>query len=106
MTDIPQGVDPFEEQGWRVYEVSDYEWYAARDKDMAVADALKGWGMPIAEGFPDGLDDVDAVNLDLNKININEDESPEGPIITFREQLQRLIAMGGEVAGFFCGVDA
>lgn len=105
MSENATPITAFEEQGWRVYEVSEYEYYAARDRGMAISDALRDWGCSLEDGFPEGTDEVDAVDLDQNLININEDEDPAGPIITFREQLRRLLADGKEIAGFFCALD-
>lgn len=98
----------FTEQGVQVYELNDMEWWAGRDKASTIAAALKAWGMTEAEAFPPGLnpvEDVYEMDLDKNTVNINEDCLPEGPIITYRENLRAEIARGAEFPCFFAGED-
>lgn len=106
----PAGEDPaFVEQGLRVYMVNDMEWWVGTDRESVIAACLAAWGgsMPdaMSEYFPDGADDVGSVNLDTNRVNLNEDCLPEGPFVTYREYIRQMLAEGAPIPSFFCGVD-
>jgi hypothetical protein len=97
----------FSEQGVQVYELNDMEWWAGREKSVVIAAALEAGGMTEAEAFDahNPVEDVSEVDLDKNKVNINEDCLPEGPIISYREQIKRMIANGESFPCFFAGED-
>ena len=95
------------EQGLAIWQVSDYEDIAAETKDEAVAFAVREWGYDSPEQAEknDAFDpaEVFAVDLDARQVNINEDEDPAGPILTYREHLKALIATGQKFPMFFAG---
>lgn len=97
----------FTEQGIQVYELNDMEWWAGRSKEETIEAALKYWGMKREEAFDsfNPVDDVHEMDLDASKVNINEDCAPEGPIITYRENIKLELAKGTTFPCFFCGDD-
>ena len=102
----PFGEDArFVEQGVRVYEVNDMEWWAGIDKRSVIEACLAAWGGTMEEYFEDGEDSIEAIDLDENEINLNEDCLPDGPFATYREHLRTMIAENAPIPGFFAGMD-
>lgn len=102
------GLEPrFTEQGIQVYEMNDMEWWAARSKEEAIAAALKTWGGNAADYWDgDPVEELYEMDLDANKVNINEDCDPDvGPIIPYRENIKLELAKGTTFPCFFCGDD-
>lgn len=102
----PPGEDPaFVEQGIRVYQVNDMEWWAGTDKASVIEVCLQYWGGSMDEYFPDGEEDVTTCNLDTNTINTHEECDPNGERMTYREWIRSLIAEGAKFPCFFAGND-
>ena len=108
MTSRDDALEPrFTEQGIQVYEMNDMEWWAGPDKESTIEAALKEWGMSREEAFDrfNPVENVCEMDLDKNTVNINEDCAPEGPIISYRENLRLELAKGTKFPCFFAGDD-
>lgn len=99
--------DPrFVEQGISVFDVCDgYEYYAATDFESAMVAALEFWGMT-GEAAKEAREAADSakMHLDSNTMNV-ADEGDKPEIITFREQIKRLLANGEKFPTFLCGTE-
>jgi hypothetical protein len=96
----------FTEQGVQVYELNDREWWAGLDKESTIEAALKMWGMPREEAFGtfNPVEGVYEMDLDKNKVNVHPDaEDGAEELVTYREEVRRLIAVGAEFPNFFAG---
>ena len=107
---MTESATPTVEQGIKVFQISDYEWIAADSLDSAISCALKEWGMTREEAFGDGIDRIEEpedypCDLDNNLVNIDENESPKGEKITYREEIKRMIARGQQFPCFFAWQD-
>lgn len=100
MADLLGGPD------WRVFAVTDMEFYVARSRDEAIRAACSDWGCASAEqADADGMLDLEDVyeisddGLDrLQFQDTDEDERPIGPPRSFREELARRVAAGLKAA--------
>lgn len=94
----------FTEQGIQVYELNDMEWWIGRDKESTILAALEMWGMPRDEAFgqfnpESGVCEMD---LDKNTVNVHPDAEDGGKqLVTFREEVRRIIAAGEPIPNFF-----
>lgn len=97
------------DNSWKVYAMNDCDWYVARTPEEAVeamrenmgyknVDDLKGDGM-----LDDQPTELSADDLDGHYFHL--DESKSGPTITFRAQLDRMIAEGKGLPGFFASTE-
>ena len=102
---------------WRVFRVSEYEWYVARSAFEALQAAAADWGCQDAwadlgalledlekEGLTDEEpEDVGDAGLDrLHFVDVDEDERTlEGSRRTFRAELERRIADGLDAPELF-----
>lgn len=103
--------DAYTEQGIKVFQVNDYEWFAAASADDALACALKLWGYETAEvAETDGCferGDVRQCDLDENKVNVHPDaEDGKREIVTYRESVKRMLADGTKFPEWFAGRDS
>lgn len=98
---------------WRVFRVSDYEWYVARSPLEALQAAAYDWGCKdcpadigalLADLELEGLADEppEAVDLDaLHFTDVDENDNPCGEPRTFREELAQRIAQGLDAPELF-----
>lgn len=100
-------MSPTVEQGISVWQLTDYEWFAATDRESAIACALELWGTPRQDAIEQcGLEiDAQPDDLDTSQINVAEDEQ-DSELISFRDQIKRLIDDGTTFPCFFSGIDA
>ena len=97
----------FVEQGISVWDLDDgYAFYAATDFKSAMAHALEDWGYT-GEAAREARQAACSakVDLDANTVNLS-DEGDEPEIITFREEIKRLLATGVEFPRFLCGMES
>lgn len=108
----PPPPDPrYVEQGISVWDMDDgYEEYAGRTFAEAFECALRNWCGPDGPEDPMDRDNYDeaadehALHLDANMINIADEGAPS-QLISYREQIRKMIAAGTEFPAFFCGCE-
>lgn len=96
MADLLGGPD------WKVFQVTEYEWFVARSRDEAIAAACSLWGCSSPEQAVEeemlDLDEVlelDAEAMDaLRFTDTDEDENAIGEPRSFREELRRRVEAG------------
>lgn len=94
---------------WRVYRLTDYEWWVARTLEEAKEDAAKQWGYTVDEAEEDEMfcDPEELSDAEMERLKFREDMlDPLSPVRTFREELDRMIAEGLSEPGFFAGTEA
>lgn len=84
---------------WRVFYMNDCEWWVARSLEEAKVDAAKAWGCSVATAEADGMydDPYELCDAELERLKFVVDrELPEKQWkrITFREELERRVAVG------------
>ncbi len=93
---------------WRVFRLTDYEWWVARTLDEAKADAAKEWGYTVEEAERDEMFDepheLSDAELENTKFQEYMDVATKRTC-TFREELDRMIAAGLSEPGFFAGME-
>lgn len=94
---------------WKVYAMNDCDWYAARTPEEAL-EAMRGnMGYESLEHLrADAMCDAEPEELStaaLNDLRFHLDDSRTGPTISFREQLERMIADGDPLPGFFASTE-
>lgn len=111
-TDIQLGrgadfTDEHHERGIAVYQVSDEEWWAGRDKDSVRTACLEEWGGEATDYWPGEEAEEEYFgrsNLDTNKVNLDEDMRADGKKVTYREYIRQLIGEGQQFPCFFAGM--
>lgn len=100
----------FVEHGISVWDMDDgCEYCAGRTFEEALACAIESWSGDIPASaeqlaeWREGADDS-ACDLDAFKINVADEDGP-AEVISYREQIRRLIAAGATFPAFFCGYD-
>lgn len=103
MADLLGGPD------WKVYRVTDYEWYVARTRDEAIATACSDWGCKSVDEAVSKdmleLDDVHELDdeslRELKYTDTDENDEPVGRARSFRTELARRVAAGLKEAELF-----
>src|SRR5262245_12660810 len=102
---------------WRVYRVSDYEWYAARSALEALQCAAGDWGCKDAAAElgalledleREGLADSEPEEADLDALrftDVDENDEPCGEPRTFLEELAQRIAAGLDEPELFAAAE-
>ena len=91
---------------WRVFCMSDQpEWYVARSLEEAKQQAAQDWAYATSD--PEFIEMVaDAYELSDEQLLAQEFRDEEtGAKITFRAELDRMVARGLTMSGFFAGAD-
>jgi hypothetical protein len=102
---------------WRVFRVSDYEWYVARSPLEALMAAAVDWGcrdVPAELGAlledleREGLGDAEPEEADLDELHfadVDENDNVIGPPRTFREELAQRVAAGLDEPELFAAAE-
>lgn len=102
---------------WRVFRVSEYEWYAARSPLEALAAAAADWGCKDAPAElgalledleREGLADEAPEEADLDALrftDVDENDCPVGSPRTFRDELAQRVAAGLDAPELFAAAE-
>jgi hypothetical protein len=109
--------DPALASPWRVFRVSDYEWYVARSPLEALMCAAGDWGCPdvpaelgglLEDLEREGLADSEPEEVDLDALrftDVDEHDNPCGSPRTFREELAQRVALGLDEPELFAAAE-
>lgn len=89
---------------WRVFRLTDYEWWVARTLDEAKEDAAREWGYSVEQAERDEIfDDPEELSDEqMALLTFREDMyDPKSERRTFSAQLSRLIQLGIDKPGLF-----
>jgi hypothetical protein len=93
---------------WKVYEMNDCDWYAARTPEEAMEAMRENMGYKSVEELrEDAMCESEPQELSdaaLDELNYCLDERG-GKEISFREQLNRMIQSGERLPGFFASTE-
>lgn len=112
---------------WRVFRVSEVEWFVARSPEEALRCAAANWGCSavpldlealvadlehdgLVEGMPEDIGEAGLDQLKMTQTNADGDllEDEDGaplPPITFREELERMVARGLDAPAPFAAAE-
>lgn len=94
---------------WKIYEMNDCDWYAARTPEEAVEAMRENMGYKsIEELRGDAMFESEPQELsdgDMDRLSFYLDDSGKGQKISFRAQLQRMIEGADELPGFFASTE-
>lgn len=76
-------------EGYKLFQVTECEWYKARDMFEAIQTAMTNTGLPFDEACDIELHELSEAEIDILKYVDSDEGNPENPpVCTFRERLK------------------